>query len=329
MDEAAAAALASHSSAAASASLDCQSAAAAAVTTMPMEEHLDHLDSVMVALEGGTFLMGSDAREVVYVEDGEHPQRRVCVLPFSIDDIEATTGDWAQFAVATGYATDAERFNQSFVFDLLVSPALNATITQAVAEAPWWLPVDGASWHAPEGPGTTYTGRSNFPAQHVSANDADAFCRWAGKRVPTEAEWEFAARGGRANKRYPWGDSNLDLYIRANTFEGIFPHAPQVRDGYLGPAPSRSYPPNRYGLFNMAGNLWEWTSTIEPGPAGNAQRVKKGGSFMCHRSHCFRYRNSARVRNTADSSSSNTGVRCAKDGARGKASKCTAEPIDQ
>jgi formylglycine-generating enzyme required for sulfatase activity len=271
----------------------------------------------LVALPGGRFLMGSEDDDT-NPDDGEGPVRAVDVAPFRIAPVAVTNARFAAFVKDTGHVTDAERFGWSFVFHLLVPPALDRTITRAAAAAPWWLPVPRACWRAPEGPGSTVGTRPHHPVVHVSWNDATAFCAWAGARLPTEAEWEYAARGGLEQARYPWGD---DLTPggrhRCNIWQGRFPDVNTQDDGYLGTAPVTRYAPNGYGLHNMAGNVWEWTADRFHAAAGDdrAPRAMRGGSYLCHASYCNRYRVAARASNTPDSSAGNVGFRIVADAA--------------
>ncbi|HEY4387823.1 MAG TPA: formylglycine-generating enzyme family protein, partial [Ktedonobacteraceae bacterium] len=199
--------------------------------------------------------------------------------------------------------------------------------TRAVASAPWWRQVFGADWRHPEGKHSDISERGNHPVVHISWNDALAYCQWAGMRLPTEAEWEYAARGGLAQKRYPWGDELLpDGEHRCNIWQGTFPTTNTGDDGYLGTAPVRSFAPNGYNLYNMTGNTWEWCSDwFSPtfhrtaprdnpqGPPMGNMKVMRGGSYLCHQSYCFRYRVAARSSNTPDSSTGNLGFRCVRD----------------
>ncbi|XP_044790287.1 formylglycine-generating enzyme isoform X4 [Bubalus kerabau] len=222
--------------------------------------------------------------------------------------------------------TKAEKFGDSFVFEGMLSEQVKSDIQQAVAAAPWWLPVKGANWRHPEGPDSTVLHRSDHPVLHVSWNDAVAYCTWAGKRLPTEAEWEYSCRGGLQNRLFPWGNKLQPKGQHyANIWQGEFPVTNTGEDGFRGTAPVDAFPPNGYGLYNIVGNAWEWTSdwwtvhhsaeeTINPkGPPSGKDRVKKGGSYMCHKSYCYRYRCAARSQNTPDSSASNLGFRCAAD----------------
>jgi sulfatase modifying factor 1 len=200
--------------------------------------------------------------------------------------------------------TDAERLGDSFVFAAQLTAAGHASAAGALRGSPWWLSVRGVSWRAPHGSGAAAP-PPDHPVVHVSHADAAAFCAAAGKRLPFEHEWEYAARGGLASRRFPWGDDADDGAARAHTFSGEFPWRP----ARVGPAPVASYAPNAYGLYDMAGNVWEWTANELPG----ARRPQRGGSFMCHRRGCYRYRVSARLAQTPDSTASHVGFRCVAD----------------
>lgn len=261
----------------------------------------------LLRIRGGTFWMGSD--EDRYPEDGESPPRPVHVGGFGIAAHTVTNADFAGFVGATGYGTTAEREGWSFVFAGQLPEDFPPT--RAVVEAPWWRQVHGATWLHPEGPASDLVGRSDHPVVHVSWIDAREFCRWAGGRLPSEAEWEYAARGGLEQCRYPWGDElTPGGEHRMNVFQGRFPETDTGEDGFAGTAPVDAFPPNGFGLYNATGNVWEWTAD-RFGPGRPGQRVTRGGSYLCHDSYCWRYRCAARSGNTPDSSAGNIGFRMA------------------
>ncbi|MDA0137567.1 formylglycine-generating enzyme family protein [Solirubrobacter sp. CPCC 204708] len=274
-----------------------------------------------IELPGGTFRMGSEA-PYAWAADGEGPEREVTLSPFGIAPTAVSNAEFAAFVDATGYVTEAERFGWSFVFIGLLSRRTAERATQGAAVAPWWRVVERASWRHPEGPDSTLRGRDRHPVVHVSHADALAYCGWAGCRLPTEAEWEFAARGGLEGARYPWGD-DLEPW-RCNIFQGSFPDRDTAEDGFRGTAPVDAFEPNAYGLYNTIGNVWEWTAdwhtmrhagrprTDPAGPSFGEAKVTRGGSYLCHDSYCNRYRVSARSSMTPDSSTGNTGFRCAR-----------------
>ncbi|MER5220910.1 formylglycine-generating enzyme family protein [Streptomyces flaveus] len=277
-----------------------------------------------MALPGGTFRMGGEDADA-NPGDGEGPVREVTVGPFEIDTRCVTNERFAAFVDATGYRTDAERFGWSYVFAKFVPGELRK-VSPRPEGTPWWCGVEGAYWAAPEGPGSDLDDRGDHPVVHVSWGDALAFCRWEGSRLPTEAEWEYAARGGLDQKRFSWGDElTPGGEHRCNIWQGRFPFRNTAEDGYLGTAPVDAFPPNGFGLFNTSGNVWEWCAdwwgtdhgtgphTDPTGPEQGTARVMRGGSYLCHDSYCNRYRVAARTANSPDSSVGNTGFRCVRD----------------
>lgn len=283
-----------------------------------------HFSEKLIHLDGGIFLMGTDKKEG-FPQDGEGPAREVRLDPFQIDRTTVTNEEFSTFVEETGYVTDAEKFGWSFVFHLFVSEKTKQSIKQSMPGLPWWYVVEGATWEHPEGPDSTIEDRLNHPVIHVSWNDATAFAEWAGKRLPTEAEWEYAARGGLEQHTYPWGNEfEPNGEFKCNTWQGDFPRKNTAEDGWQSTAPVDSYEPNGYGLYNVVGNVWEWCSDYfgirhdlkkreNPiGPVSGTGRVMKGGSYLCHESYCNRYRVAARSQNTMDSSTGNLGFRCAR-----------------
>src|SRR4051812_40990656 len=265
----------------------------------------------MALIPGGTFRMGSTAAA------DEQPIHQVTVGPFYLDTHEVTNKQFATFVRATGYLTSAEQYGSSALFQ---------------PERGNWGWVAGADWRHPAGPNSSVTGQDDRPVVHVSWIDASAYARWMGKRLPTEAEWEFAARGGIAGAPFPWGASELagGRYL-ANYWQGTFPVEDRGLDGFRGLAPVGSYPANGYGLFDMAGNVWEWCAdwyapdfyarspaSSPTGPATGARRVKRGGSYLCGRENGAQFTVSARARHTPESSHSHTGFRCAADAKGGE-----------
>ena len=278
-----------------------------------------------VSLPGGRAEMGDTFAEG-YPSDGERPVHEVRLSPFRIAATTVTNSQFAAFVGATGHRTDAERFGSSAVFHLAVRAAPEA-IVRPVPGVEWWLEVQGADWAHPAGPGSSWREVSQHPVVHVSHDDATAFCAWAGARLPTEAEWEYAARGGHRGRRFPWGD---DLVVaaehRCNIWQGVFPSENTREDGFLTTAPAQSFEPNDHGLYQTQGNVWEWCAdwfsptwyarspVDDPrGPEQGSSRVMRGGSYLCHDSYCHRYRVAARSSNTPDSSSANLGFRVVAD----------------
>ncbi|MBB4688433.1 formylglycine-generating enzyme family protein [Amycolatopsis jiangsuensis] len=262
----------------------------------------------LLALPGGVFRMGTDDPDG-FPGDREGPVREVTVEPFAIAAHCVTNAQFAAFADETGYRTDAEKFGWTYVFAKFV-PAVLRKGSPRPEQAPWWCGVSGAYWRSPEGPGSAVEGRGDHPVVHVSWQDAMAYCEWAGQRLPTEAEWEYAARGGLDQARYPWGDElTPGGEHRCNIWQGRFPVRNTEDDGYVGTAPVDAFPPNGFGLHNVAGNVWEWCADQFDEAGG--QRSMRGGSYLCHESYCNRYRVAARTANTPDSSTGNLGFRVA------------------
>ncbi|KAM4588288.1 formylglycine-generating enzyme isoform 2-T2 [Odontesthes bonariensis] len=225
------------------------------------EAHGDEkkIQSQMVWIPEGEFLMGTDNPGIP--ADGEGPQRLVHVDSFYMDSLEVTNQQFQSFISATGYITEAEKFGDSFVFEGILSEPVKTQITQAVAAAPWWLPVKAANWKHPEGPDSTITDRLDHPVVHVSWADAVAYCSWVNKRLPTEAEWEYACRGGLKDRLYPWGNKlNPKGEHYANLWQGDFPSQNTAEDGFIKTSPVKSFPANGFGIYDMVGNAWEWTS---------------------------------------------------------------------
>ncbi|KGE02183.1 formylglycine-generating enzyme family protein [Rhizobium sp. YS-1r] len=277
----------------------------------------------VIAVKGGETFVGTN--DPVIAVDGEGPERRVTVNDFFLEAETVTVARFAEFVEATGYVTEAEKFGCAAVFMGLLNDRELAA--NNVAGTPWWGRVDGAIWKAPEGPGSSIEDRMDHPVTQVSWNDAMAFAHWVGGRLPTEAEWEHAARGGNRRRRYPWGDEEpTDAKVFCNIWQGRFPHQNTLADGFFGTAPARSFTPTEDGFYNLAGNIWEWTSDpfrvrsltrqakIRNEQAKkSADKLLKGGSFLCHKSYCYRYRIAARMGLSPDSASSNTGFRIAYD----------------
>ncbi|QRP47785.1 formylglycine-generating enzyme family protein [Amycolatopsis sp. FDAARGOS 1241] len=262
----------------------------------------------LLVLPGGAFRMGTDDADG-FPDDREGPVREVTVEPFAIDAFAVTNARFAEFVDATGYRTDAEKFGWTYVFAKFVPSALRKGAPRP-QQTPWWIGVSGAYWRAPEGPGSDVSLRQDHPVVHVSWTDALAYCAWAGRRLPSEAEWEYAARGGLDQARFPWGDElTPGGEHRCNIWQGRFPVHNTEEDGHVGTAPVDAFQPNGFGLYNVSGNVWEWCADW----FGTGNRSMRGGSYLCHESYCNRYRVAARTGNTPDSSSGNTGFRTAAD----------------
>jgi len=306
----------------------------------------------MVWIRGGDFTMGTDS-ELGWPD--EKPAHRVRVDGFWIDPTEVTNSQFARFVDSTGYVTTAERTPDLAEIMSQLPPGAPPPLKEDLVPgslvfvgtagpvelddaSQWWRWTPGATWRHPEGPASNLVGREGHPVVHVSWYDATAYAVWANKRLPTEAEWEVAARGGLEDKTYVWGDQRpTDTEIFANIWQGAFPYQNTVRDGYAGTAPVKSYAPNGFGLYDMAGNVWEWCSdwyqkdlyatraargvvvnprgpeySSGPGRPQTPLRVQRGGSFLCGDSYCTRYRPSARQGGAPDTGLSHVGFRCAR-----------------
>jgi len=280
--------------------------------------------SRLISLPTGRGLVGTNFP--LLSMDGEGPLRKVAIKAFEIDPFAVTNGWFQQFIDDTGYITDAQQYGWSVVFHdhLETTDGL-----PRVANAQWWVRVDGACWNHPTGGASTLEGLKDHPVTHISWNDASAFALWAGGRLPREAEWEYAARAGQGDVRYPWGDedpTDQQESYRCNIWQGDFPNTNTAADGYAATAPVNAYAANPWGMYNMVGNVWEWcadtykvNSLKRNAKLRNKQAVEesekllKGGSFLCHRSYCTRYRTAARSGVRADSSAAHTGMRIVFD----------------
>ncbi|GAB5568242.1 formylglycine-generating enzyme isoform X1 [Prionailurus iriomotensis] len=281
----------------------------------------------MVLIPAGVFTMGTDDPQIK--QDGEAPARRVAIDAFYMDAYEVSNAEFEKFVNSTGYLTEAEKFGDSFVFEGMLSEQVKTDIQQALLQLlPGGYLLKALTGDTQKDQTLLFDTVPDHPVLHVSWNDAVAYCTWAGKRLPTEAEWEYSCRGGLQNsvRLFPWGNKLQPKGQHyANIWQGEFPVTNTGEDGFRGTAPVDAFPPNGYGLYNIVGNAWEWTSdwwtvhhsvekTLNPkGPPSGKDRVKKGGSYMCHKSYCYRYRCAARSQNTPDSSASNLGFRCAAD----------------
>ncbi|MGV3503677.1 MAG: formylglycine-generating enzyme family protein [Adhaeribacter sp.] len=300
----------------------------------------DTVQPKMVWIPGGTFEMGSTDPAF----GDSQPVHQVSLTGFWMDEHEVTNAEYAAFVKATGYKTVAERpLNPA---DFPGVPAENVVPGSGVftpTDQPvaldnplqWWRYVPGASWQHPNGPSSSIQGRPNDPAVHISYEDAEAYAKWAGKRLPTEAEWEFAAQGGRGRSTYYWGEElKPNGKWVANIYQGNFPDKNTGEDGFLFAAPVKSFPANPYGLYDMDGNVWEWCSdfyrpdyfanspknnpkgpadSFDPEEPGVVKRVQRGGSFLCSDQYCIRYKAGSRGKGEVTSASNNLGFRCVKD----------------
>ena len=299
----------------------------------------------MTWIPGGQFWMGSNDERMADTK----PWHRVYVDGYWMDKTEVTNEQFARFVKATGYVTVAERkprpeeYPQALPGMLVAGSVVFSPPAHPVAlnnQFQWWNYVSGANWRHPEGPKSDITGRMNHPVVHIAYEDAVAYCNWAGKRLPTEAEFEFASRGGLDRKHYAWGDEFMPSGKHmANTFQGHFPDTNTGEDGYLATAPVVSFPANGYGLFDMAGNVWEWTSdwyradyyqtlaasgeiamnpkgpadSFDPNEPGVQKRVHRGGSFLCTDQYCARYVAGGRGKGEIDTGTNHLGFRCVRE----------------
>jgi formylglycine-generating enzyme len=312
-----------------------------------------HPPAGMVYLPGGTFSMGTDLAwetlcDVAGTTADATPIHQVYVNAFWMDQHEVTNAEFSLFAEATGYKTIAEQVPTQEEFPG-ASPemlAAGSVVFAPPAEAvslnnflQWWTYQKGANWRHPFGPNSTIKGKENLPVVHIAWEDAVAYANWAGKRLPTEAEWEFAARGGLSGQLYPWGNLfNIDNQFMCNSFQGTFPVANTKEDGFEGIAPVQQFSPNGYGLYDMAGNVWEWCSdwyqhdyyktfstndvaknpkgpdeSFDPAEPGIKKKVQRGGSFLCTDQYCSRYMNGTRGKSDWRTSTNHAGFRCVKD----------------
>lgn len=276
-----------------------------------------------ILVKGGESFVGTD--DPIISGDGEGPARRILLQDFHLEVETVTVRRFAEFVEATGHVTESEQYGMSAVFAPLLKD--RGLVTGGVVNTPWWTRIDGASWKQPEGPASSIEDRLDHPVTQVSWNDAVAFASWVDGRLPTEAEWEHAARGGNRRRRFPWGDEEpTDEKTFCNIWQGEFPRHNTLADGYFGTAPARSFEPTEAGFYNLAGNVWEWSSDAfkvrslskaaklrNDQAKKSADKVLKGGSFLCHKSYCYRYRIAARMGLSADSAGSNTGFRVAYD----------------
>ena len=308
----------------------------------------------MVYVPGGTYAMGGDNEQAAA---DEFPKHTVTVSPFWMDATEVTNAEFSKFVNATGYITTAERKPEweeikktlppgtpKPADNLLIAAGLVFHQTSGNVDlndySQWWKWTAGASWKHPEGPNSNLKGKAAYPVVQVSWDDAMAYCKWAGKRLPTEAEWEFAARGGLQNNIYPWGNEPIDEGpAKANSWQGQFPSVNTKRDGYLMASPVKSFAPNGYGLYDMAGNAWEWCNdwykndyyksvaagavnpqgpndSYDPDEPQIAKKVVRGGSFLCNDTYCSGYRVARRMKTSPDTGLEHTGFRCVKSARR-------------
>ena len=304
----------------------------------------------MIYLSGGTYQMGGDNDQAA---PDEYPKHQVTVDGFWIDVTEVTNAQFAEFVKSTGYVTTAEQKPDWEELKKQVPPGTPKPDESALVAASlvfaapdrevnlsdysqWWRWTAGANWKHPQGKNSDIKGKDNYPVVHVSWFDANAYCKWAGKRLPTEAEWEFASRGGLENKIYSWGNEKVDTgEPKANSWQGHFPNINSLRDHFYGASPVKSFKANGYGLYDISGNVWEWCADLyhpdyykeciltagiknprgpqesfDPNEPFAVKRVLRGGSFLCNDSYCSGYRNARRMKCTEDTGMEHTGFRC-------------------
>lgn len=270
----------------------------------------------MSLIPAGKYYVGTN--EPIFIADKESPEREVTVDQFYIDKYEVSNEEFQKFVEATNYVTEAETFGDSFVHKIFLTPEVQKEYEDfRVLQAPWWYKIKGADWRHPEGAGSSIESRMNHPVIQVSWNDANAFCKWKNKRLPSEVEFEIACRGGKRNRLFAWGNKMMpNNKHMMNIWQGEFPDSNTAEDGYIGTCPVDQFRQNDYDVYNIVGNAWEWVSDlwdVSKSKSENPERVKKGGSYLCHKSYCYRYRCAARSQNTQDSSAGNLSFRCAKD----------------
>lgn len=322
------------------------------VESMKADPNQAQSTSGMVWVEGGNYVMGGDNDQA---REDEYPEHPAAIDGFWMDETEVTNAQFRAFVDATKYITTAEKeitredilaqLPEGTVLpeDLDLSPFSLVfhsppAADRAYSPQDWWSVIKGANWQHPQGPDTNLEGRENEPVVHISWYDAMAFCKWKGKRLPTEAEWEYASRGGKEGGIYPWGNEAVSTQM-ANYWQGDFPTNHVVEDGFERLAPVKSFPPNPLGLYDMAGNVWEWcadwyrhdyyqaakttrtvknplgpTDSFDPMEPSVPKKVVRGGSFLCNDSYCSGYRVAARMKSSPDTGLEHTGCRCVRDG---------------
>lgn len=282
---------------------------------------------ILNEIPSGTFFMGN-SKSRGFALDKEGPVISVTIPSFHISETTVTNEQFSVFVNETGYQTEAEQLGRSFVFRGALPTDIKNTESCCNTELGWWADIIGSNWKHPEGLSSNIQNRRNHPVVHITWNDASAYCEWVGGRLPTEAEWEYAARGGLVKKEYAWGDELIpEGKHQCNIWQGEFPIQNTKKDGYYGTAPVKTYEPNGYGLYQVAGNVWEWCLNparipLECFKKYSAKAFRninqsyqtdymaiRGGSFLCHHSYCNRYRVAARNGNSAHSSSNNCGFR--------------------